>query len=207
MDFITHSLIGVGAARLLVGRRDLRPQVTLAALLGALVIDGDSWLYLIDPSYYGRYHRVASHSILGVMAVGLFCAAVPWVLARAWPKARRFGWFANENLRREEAVPPLAPFWMFAAAAWLAACLHVPMDAITGFGNVQPFWPWSTWDASMHAVTSFDTVIYGLTFAWHIVLRRLKWPRRKEAIATGIYAAMVIGYILFRWLVTEPTFW
>ena len=58
MDFITHSLVGAGVARLACPKKEWLPQLTLAGLLGSLAMDGDSWLAFINQDAYGLYHRV-----------------------------------------------------------------------------------------------------------------------------------------------------
>ena len=71
MDFLTHTLVGAGAARLLARRRDQIAQLMPAALIGALLPDFDSWLYFWGLDNYGRYHRILTHSVwaLGIIVV------------------------------------------------------------------------------------------------------------------------------------------
>ncbi|MBI5154030.1 metal-dependent hydrolase [Candidatus Poribacteria bacterium] len=205
MDFITHSLIGAGAARLIAPRREWLPQLTLAAVLASNLMDGDSWLYLIHPSYYGKYHRVASHCVVGLALTALVAAGVAWGACRVVPW-RRFGWFVCPNLPKgTELLRPR--FGWFLAVALPCAALHFAGDVITGFGNVLPFWPWSRHDASLHAVTSFDPAIFGATLAWHIAVRRLDLPRRREALAAAGYAVLVTAYVMIRIAVGPPSVW
>jgi membrane-bound metal-dependent hydrolase YbcI (DUF457 family) len=211
-------LVGAGAARLLSPRREWIPQLTLGAVLASELQDADFWLYLIHPSYYGRYHRVASHNVWALAAIAVACAALAWLITRVKPW-RRFGWFVANNLPRDSLSPHDAiPAWnanpvshagivWFIIPALAAAYLHFLGDVITGFGNVMPFWPWSHWDASLHAVSSFDVVIFSLTLAWHIVLRRFPLTRGKEWGVTGVYAGIVVLYVAARWIWGEPTVW
>jgi membrane-bound metal-dependent hydrolase YbcI (DUF457 family) len=206
MDFITHSLMATGAVRLAVPEKVWRPQLALAAVLGSLLQDADSWLYLIGPEYYGKYHRIASHTVWGLALIALACAAAAWGLAAVRPW-RRFGWFVETNLAPGGDLPPRAPFRWFFLVALMAAYLHFAADLTTGFGNLLFFWPWSSFDFSLRAVNSFDWVIFSCTLGWHIVLRRLEWPRRREAVITAVYALLIIGYVAARLLFAEPTIW
>jgi LexA-binding, inner membrane-associated putative hydrolase len=198
MDFITHTLMGAGACRLIVRDRTLLPQVTLAAVLGSLIQDGDSWLYLIGSHYYGLYHRVASHSWIGLLACGIAAACLAW-LVTCVPKWRRFGWFVSSNLPKAEEIAPHPPLRLFITAALIAAYLHWCADVITGFGNMLPLWPWSRWDASLRIVFSFDLIIFTTTLGWHIAVRRLDWPRRKEAVIAAGYLVLMAVYLTARW--------
>jgi membrane-bound metal-dependent hydrolase YbcI (DUF457 family) len=203
MDFITHSLMGSGAARLATREPDRLPQMSMAALLGALLPDADPWLYLIDPAWYGFYHRVVSHSLIGLVVISLLCAGIVRLFhrIRRW---RRFGWFVSPN-PPPGASPPAVPFLLLWAVALMAGLLHFVFDTITGFGNMLPLWPWSHWDASLKIVTSFDPVIAGSTLLWFLVMRWREWPRRIEWRWTAAYAALLIIYLLLRARFGQPT--
>lgn len=196
MDFITHSLVGAGLARVLSPRRKWLPQLSLAGLAGSLLMDGDSWLYLIGPNYYGRYHRVLSHSLVVLGPTVLVGATLAWSAGAVRPW-RRFGWFVADNLPLEESIdrPPWALFLLITA---LAAGLHWCFDAITGFGNMCPLWPWSMWDASLHAVSSFDPFILAGTLAWCLTMRYKDSPPREARIFSAIYLLLVILYVAVR---------
>lgn len=203
MDFITHTLLGAGVARLVSPRRELLPQVSLAAIGGSLLQDGDSWLYLIDPSFYGKYHRVGSHNVWALALIGLLAAGIAWLVS-AWPRARRFGWFVSDNLPPDVPLPR-ATYRLLAIAGVGCAYLHFAADTITGFGNVLPFWPFSSWDSSMHAVSSFDVVIFCATIAWFFTARLLNWSRPREAVLTACYFVVMAAYVLARWKFGEPS--
>jgi membrane-bound metal-dependent hydrolase YbcI (DUF457 family) len=206
MDFLTHPLAGAGAARLISPQRELRPQLCLAAVIASLLPDADSWLYLLGPNMYGRYHRVVSHTVWGLALIALVSAGIAWSVTyvRPW---RRFGWFVCPNLPAPLGTPRHAGFGWCVLAALAAVMLHWLLDIITGFGNLRPFWPWSQWDASQHAVESFDWFILFWTLAWHATTRQLDMPRRKEALAGVVYAAVVAAYALLRLRYGHPTVW
>ncbi|MFH0793647.1 MAG: metal-dependent hydrolase, partial [bacterium] len=157
------------------------------------------------PNYYGKYHRVVSHCICGLALVGLISALIAWgvTAVRPW---RRFGWFVSPNLARD--LRPVRPhFLWFLLVAEAAACIHWCGDVITGFGNLEPFWPWSSRDASLHAVTSFDWFVFSTTLGWHLLIRQLEWPRHREAIVSAAYFAIIVLYVLARLIWAEPTVW
>ena len=204
MDFITHSLVGAGAARMICPQRSWRPQLTLAGLLGSLAMDGDSWLALLGPHYYGLYHRVWTHNLVGLGVIALVgtCASRTAGGVAAW---RRFGWFADANLPLTETPSP-APWGYLLFVSLAAAYLHLLFDMISGYGNLYPFWPWGRWEASLRAVNSFDLVVFGLTLGWHITIRRLDWPRRREAWITAAYGIILTLYVLARLRWCQPAF-
>lgn len=216
MDFLTHSLTSAGAARLLPGKRELLPQLSLAAVGATLLIDADPWLYLIDPSWYGFYHRTATHSLMGMAATALASAACVWILYRYLLRAGvqggssarrifmgRFGWFVSDNLAR---TPARASGYALLAAAGCGVGLHWMLDVITGFGNMKLLWPWSETDFSLHAVYSFDVFIFAATLGWHVAIRRMHWPRRREAWITAFYALALAAYVAARLATGAHTF-
>jgi len=205
MDFLTHSLIGAGAARLICPKREWIPQVSLAGMLGSLIPDSDSWLALIGPEYYGLYHRTITHSIIGLTACSFLAAGVSSAVlsVRLW---RRFGWFVSTNLNRDFS-PTKMPVGVLLLAASMGAVLHWCFDIITGFGNMKPFWPWRNWEASLHAVNSFDAFIFSTTMAWHLVIRNFEWKRKREAAIAGAYFVLMILYVGARLKWGQPTVW
>jgi hypothetical protein len=206
MDFITHSLVGAGVARLTCPRREWLPQLTLAGLLGSLLMDGDSWLVLISQDAYGLYHRVLTHNVfaLGVLALagGVAARSAGGLVAAS----RRFGWFVSPNLPAGE-LPTRAPWRYFFVIIAIASLLHWLMDLITGFGNLKPFWPLSQYSVELDAVNSLDAFILGFTVLWHVALRLLDWPRRKEAWVTGAYALVLVAYVAARLAWGPRTAW
>lgn len=206
MDFVTHTLMGVGLARLAAPRRDQVAQYSLAGMLGSLLPDFDSWLIFLGPNSYGFYHRVITHSLVALICIGAIAGAITWGLASV-TGYRRFGWFVAPNLSADTASPPRAPVVALMAVALAAAGVHWLADYITGFGNLKPFWPWSQREYSLGAVHSFDAFICGTTLVWHLALRRLSLPKSREAVLTAAYAAVIIAYVVLRVLYFERTAW
>lgn len=191
---MTHTLVGAGVGRLLSPRREWIPQLSAAGVAASMLQDADSWLYLLGPNYYGLYHRVASHNLWALAIVALASASLAWALSR-FERCRRFGWFVTENLPPTEPVPR-APWLLLLAVSVFAAYLHLAFDIPTGFGNLWPLWPWSTWDVSLHAVTSFDVVIFGCTMGWHVYLRQSKGPCWRDVSLSALYALVIVVYVI-----------
>lgn len=207
MDFITHTLIGTGVARLVAPEKRLLPQCALAAVLASLLPDSDSALALLGQEYYGRYHRVASHSILGLALIALLAAGVAWWAFRARPRWRRFGWFVSENQKADDSDPPPVGFSILLIVAVGAVAMHWVGDWITGYGNITPLWPWRNRDISLAAVNSFDWVLFASTLAWHVTIRTLDWPRGREALLTGAWFLWCAGYVTWRVYTGQSGIW
>ena len=117
----------------------------------------------------------------------------------AWGPARRFGWFVMPNGPSGD-VPPRLSFWRLAAIAALAVPLHLPADAISGFGNLTPFWPFGSYEISLNLTSSFDVVIFSATLAWHFAVRWPDaWDRRRALRLTAWYLGLVLAYLAVRW--------
>ena len=204
MDFITHCLVGAGVGRL-ASPGPWRPQLTLAALLGSTLMDGDAWLALCGPEAYGLYHRVGSHSIFALTAVCAVSGALAMAAARV-PRWRRFGWFACPNLPAG-SDPGMAPWPRFLLVAGMATALHWIFDVMTGYGNLELFWPLSRRDFSLHAINTFDAPVFCATWGWYLAARHLDWPRRRETVLALIYFLAVVLYVAARLRWSTPTNW
>lgn len=205
MDFVTHSLVGAGIARVINPKREWLPQATLAGMLGSLLMDNDSWLFLLGPDAYGRWHRVFTHCILGLAFWALASAGIVQLVGckRGW---RRFGWFLTPNLGAGE-IPGRAPWLMLIVIASLAAAFHWLGDIISDFGNLELFWPWSDRDFSMGIVLSFDWFIFGATLSWHILSRELTWRRKRELFLFIGWLAIVLVYLVIRYRMGHHMVW
>lgn len=205
MDFITHSLIGANTAKLLARGQGELPTMSLAAVLASLLMDGDSWLALLGPAMYGRWHRVASHSIPGLLVCAGVSAGIAVLVWRFRP-ARRFGWFVSDNLPPDAEVSSV-PFRRLIALCTACAFLHAAGDLITGFGNMKLAWPLAEVDFSLHAVTSFDWPIFCGTLIWHVASRRVPAGSSVLRPMGGAWVAIVALYVAARLAFGAPTVW
>lgn len=203
MDFVTHALVGAGVARLAAPQKEWLPQLTLAGLLGSLLMDGDSWLIFLGPDAYGFYHRVLTHNVFALGMLSLASSGIAWGAGRVRPW-RRFGWFVSPNLPPGTEPTP-APWRIFIGIALTAAFFHWLYDFFTGYGNLKPLWPFSQKEYTLAAVASFDWLIFSVTLGWHLLIRHMDWPRRKEAWLTAAYLATIIAYVACRHAWGQPT--
>lgn len=205
MDFVTHSLVGAGIARVMNPRRPWLPQTTLAGMLGSLLMDSDSWLALLGPNVYGLFHRKISHCIVALVVWIVLSAAIVRAVSRVknW---RRFGWFCAENLPSGK-IPDRAPWLLLISIATIAAAFHWLGDAITGFGNLMPLYPWNQWEVNFRLVLSFDWFIFSATLAWQLGSRYFNWTRTKEILVAGCWLVAVIVYLGIRRQFCDPTVW
>jgi inner membrane protein len=86
VDNLTHSLVGLAAAKAGLGR--VSPYATFVCVAAANLPDIDIVTLTRGPAFYLQHHRGITHSIVGMLALAvafpmLFCAA-----ERVWARAR-----------------------------------------------------------------------------------------------------------------------
>ena len=206
MDFITHTLVGSSIARCACRARGALGQMSVAAVFASLLPDADSALALMGQEVYGRYHRVMSHSIVGLIVVVILAAGLSRLVAlpSAW---RRFGWFVSDNIPPDEPVPDLVPFRVLLAMAACGAGAHWVGDWITGYGNITPLWPWVERDISLAAVNSFDPVLFASTLICHVVLRQFPHGERRCWAITATWFAICAAYVAAKATWGEAAVW
>lgn len=125
MDNLTHSLVGLAAAKAGLGR--VSPYATFVCVAAANLPDIDLVALVRGPAFYLQHHRGITHSLVGALALAvafpmLFCAAER-VLARArgrGPRARLKG---------------------LLLCSLLLTVSHPLLDWTNSYG-VRPFLPW-----------------------------------------------------------------
>lgn len=166
MDIISHGLTGFLLARATISAP--RAPIATAVVVGALSPDVDALAKLWDPLASIVTHRVATHSLLGGLALALVAAGV----ARAVGRDR---------------------FWRLAALAYLGVMSHVALDAFTPFGTAL-LWPadlrrWSV--GSLHVI---DPVVVLILIA---SLALLRWTHRRTTTRVARGALVVLAsYVL-----------
>lgn len=208
VDVVTHILSGTSTARLLTGSHRRVRAPMLAATFGSLFPDVDFWLYWVGPEFFGSYHRMVSHSIPGLLIVSLVAGSLAWWIShRAWFRRVPMGFVPGVEPRSQDIATSWTQCILF--AAW-AAHLHFWFDWITGWG-LMPFWPFSSVDYSLKAVSSFDSIVWGLTLAFwavlHITLRTntseaapIKSTHRFMGVA---YVIILAAYVILKWSTGE----
>ncbi len=87
MDNLTHSLVGLAAAK--AGLERLSPGATAVCLLAANAPDGDVAILLFaDRWTFLHYHRHITHSILGSLVIALLIPIMFWLGDRLLSKLR-----------------------------------------------------------------------------------------------------------------------
>ena len=87
MDNLTHSLLGVAAAK--AGLERLSPGATAVCLLATNAADADvAVLLFADRWSFLHYHRHITHSIVGTLAIGLVLPILFWLGDRLLSKLR-----------------------------------------------------------------------------------------------------------------------
>ncbi|MCX7048130.1 MAG: metal-dependent hydrolase [Candidatus Sumerlaeota bacterium] len=185
-------------------------------ILGALLPDADGILGLLDtggaaPSaLYAKYHRVLTHSVIGFLAI----AAVSALIARYWPER----WLLPSLRRKNQPIANATdqPSLGFIAQpslqrlfsiALIAVFIHFILDAITSWGTLRIFWPFSTFDAQLNRVNSLDPWLLIITAAAWMIQRdflsrasregqRPQWQRRAWVVS---FAWLILG-ALYVWL-------
>ena len=125
MDNLTHSLVGLAAAKAGLGRAS--PYATLVCVAAANLPDADIVALAGGPSYYLANHRGITHSIVGTLALGV---AFPLLF------------FAAERLAaRVRGRAPRASLKGLLACSLLLSASHPLLDWTNSYG-VRPFLPW-----------------------------------------------------------------
>ncbi|MBN1866063.1 metal-dependent hydrolase [Candidatus Sumerlaeota bacterium] len=198
MDSITHILSAVIVTEPLPvpaveeGAVYARWRERLAILLAALLPDADGVLGWIDPALYARYHRVATHSVLGLVIL-VFLSA--WI-ARAWPETL-LPPFVRRRYAGQKTIPPA--FRRLLAFASVAIVCHWLGDWVARWG-IWPLWPFWNEDVALGRVNSLDGVLLALTVtAWaiqHLFLVRGK--RRAGWIVAATWILLFAAYVWLR---------
>ena len=155
MDNITHSLVGVGLAELAMSSRATkaqRPLLVGAGVIAANLPDIDLAYSIITPSPVGYllHHRGHTHTIAGLVLLGLALASTYW---------------ASKSVRKMH-ISGLLRFWSLIAVA-LAS--HLALDALNNYG-VHPFYPVDNAWRYGDAVFIFEPwlwLLLGVAVAWN----------------------------------------
>ena len=127
MDNLTHSLVGLTAAR--AGLERLSPGATLLCVLAANSPDsdvivlafGDRWDYL-------QHHRGITHAVVGVISLAILMPLIFYGVDRAW------SWFRKH--------PPRVNLKGLLLASFVVSATHPLLDWTNNYGI--RFWlPWS----------------------------------------------------------------
>ena len=170
MDFLTHGITGVLAARTLPGGH--QRSFMIATLIGALAPDLDAVGKLWDPMAPITVHRIATHSFFGGAIVALVVAGLIWH-------------FSHENFAR-----------LF-GGAYLGVLSHAALDLLTPFGTAI-LWPLSDRRFALPQHHVIDPIFS--TIALTFLIASFKSKERRTSLAriglTGItlYVLVTAAY-------------
>ncbi|HEV2763583.1 MAG TPA: metal-dependent hydrolase, partial [Pyrinomonadaceae bacterium] len=86
MDNLTHSLVGLAAAK--AGLERVSPHATFLCLAAANLPDADIVMTAYGPWTYLHHHRGLSHAVVGMLALAVALPVVFWAVERAWARLR-----------------------------------------------------------------------------------------------------------------------
>ena len=125
VDNLTHSLVGLAAAKAGLGR--LSPYATLVCVAASNLPDADIVALAGGPSYYLAHHRGITHSIVGTLALGVLFPIMFVGVERLVARVRG----------RE----PRARLWGLMLCSLLLIASHPLLDWTNSYG-VRPLLPW-----------------------------------------------------------------
>ncbi len=179
----------------------------IAVVLGALLPDADAapgllgTLRLADASIYDKYHRVAFHSLPGLI-LAVFLAAT---IARKWPER----WLLPTFRPKNEGLPRIDPSrWRLMAFSGVAVLFHFLGDWITAWGKLMLLWPFSERNFQLERVNSIEPVICSVTIvAWAVQNYCLSRGRRRAGWAVaGCWLCFCVAYVWIRPYYGRPAF-
>lgn len=125
MDNLTHSLVGLAAAKAGLGRRS--PYATFVCVAAANLPDIDIVAVAGGPAFYLQHHRGITHSIVGMLALAVALPLLFVAGERLWAR-----------LRGREARASLK--WLLVCSLLLSVS-HPLLDWTNSYG-VRPLLPW-----------------------------------------------------------------
>ncbi|MGA9994142.1 MAG: metal-dependent hydrolase [Pyrinomonadaceae bacterium] len=126
MDNVTHSLVGLAAAK--AGLERVSPAATTLCVIAANAPDVDVLTRFVGPWFALKHHRGITHSIVGTLALALLLPSVFYLADRIIARLRR--------------KPPSVSFRGLLLASLIVSATHPLMDWTNNYG-LRPLLPWS----------------------------------------------------------------
>jgi inner membrane protein len=174
MDNLTHSLVGLTAAR--AGLERLSPGATILCVLAANAPDsdivvlafGDRWTLL-------QHHRAITHSIVGVIGLAVVLPLIFYGFDRLWS--------------RYKDQPPQTKLKGLMLASFIASATHPLLDWTNNYG-IRFFLPWSQKWSYGDLVFIVDPYIWlilgGAVLLLSIKGARERWGRNIAYVAIAL---------------------
>lgn len=177
MDNLTHSLVGLAAAK--AGLERLSPGATAVCVLAANAPDADILATLGGRWFYLHHHRGITHSIVGTFIMALLVPGLFWLVDRL--------------LARLRGRKPKVKFRGLLLASLILSASHPILDWTNNYG-IRPFLPWSgQWFYG-------DLVFIVDPYLWLIVggaAFLLTSGRLWQKIFWAALALLITGFVLF----------
>ena len=127
MDNLTHSLVGLTAAR--AGLEKLSPGATLLCVLAANSPDSDVLVLAFRDRWdYLQHHRGITHAVVGVIGLAIVIPLIFYAVDRLWSRLRK--------------QPPKVKLKGLLLASFIVSATHPLLDWTNNYGI--RFWlPWS----------------------------------------------------------------
>src|SRR6185312_14552199 len=127
MDNVTHSLVGLTAAR--AGLEKLSPGATMLCVLAANSPDSDVVVLLFSDRWtFLQHHRGITHAVVGVVSLAILLPLIFYAVDRLWSRVR--------------SQPPKVNLKGLMLASFIVSATHPLLDWTNSYGI--RFWlPWS----------------------------------------------------------------
>lgn len=169
MDPVTHGLMGFFIALFVAkkfGFENLKWPL-VAGVVSALIPDIDTISFFFGKAGFYTYHRVATHSLIGVVLLALIIAIF------------------FSRLKKDK-------FIRYFPLAMLGVLSHLFLDFITAFSGSQIFYPFSTAKVALGISPGVDIYLLAI-FAAGIVVYRMH-PKKSARIAGTV---LLFAFLLF----------
>ena len=169
MDPVTHGLMGFFIALFVakkLGFEDIKWPL-VAGAVSALISDIDTFSFFFGESGFYTYHRVATHSFIGIILLALIIAIF------------------FSRLKKHE-------FIRYFPLAMLGLLSHLFLDFVTAAQGVQIFYPFSTARVALNISPGVDIYLLAI-FAAGIFVYKLH-PKEHQKIAATV---LLFVFLLF----------
>jgi len=180
VDVTAHLITGAFVAAGVAKGNAHGVSIATAVFVGAMAPDFDAVLYPMGPSLYWRYHRVYTHTLLGLVILSGATASVMQSLGA-----------------------PLA-FWVLFSSAFLGSLVHLFLDTLTGY-PLRPLAPFSNRDYALGLLPFDDPFTKGTGLVGFGLITW--WPSRYAPFLTvaGIFA--ILGRALYQLSLLKEASW
>lgn len=188
MDNLTHSLVGLAAAKAGLGR--LSPYATAACVVAANIPDADILALLRGSTFYLEHHRGITHSIVGTLALGLLLPVLILAVDRLAARVRR--------------RPPRARFGGLLLCSLLLAASHPLLDWTNSYG-LRPYLPWDESWIYGDLVFILDPFIWLFVGGATFLLTSSRWWSRAVWFLLASVLSFALLYVPVRAGLKVPT--